>query len=201
MISRRWLPWFSVGSTLLLLLGIWLAAGLTIIKLERSAEATLADMAPRYARLEGLLQSQERIERDLEQQQAAIEAMAYPAGINRDQVGARLQQELRTRISRAGVQIGGSRVSSKPPEDDQPWGVIAVNIDMTGTLDAVRDAFIAVAALRPVVDPVTARMQAESLGRAEEGDQKLKIDVRFEALYLAPGLAQGLAQGLAEEAP
>jgi len=179
-----WLPWFSVGSSLALLLALWLAGGFFLGHVERQAEADLAELEPRYARLAGLSDKRERILADLEAQNQAIGDMAYPKARDPNRIAADLQQELRRRIGDADAQVRGSSVAVVEPEDGKPFGRVAVSVTMSGTLDAVRAAFFSVAEMRPVVYPVSARMQAESLGRAEEGDQRLSLEMRFESLHL-----------------
>jgi len=179
-----WLPWFSVGSSLVLLLGLWAAGGWLFSRMEHVAVAEMDKLEPRHARLAGILNERERITADLEEQSRAIEAMAYPQGRDPNRVGADLQQEIRRRVGSAGAEVRGSSVSVETPEDGEPFGRVAVSLTMTGRLGAVRDAFSAIAEMRPVVYPVQARMQAQSLGRGEEGDQILSLEMRFESLYL-----------------
>lgn len=180
-----WLPWFSVGSSFALLLGLWLLGGVMFAQMEREAEQSLSDLEPRHARLAGLLDEQDRILADLERQSRVVENMAYPSGRDPNRIGADLQQAIRVRVVEAGAEVRGSSVSVAQPEEGEPFGRITVSLTMSGTLGAVRKAFFAIAKMRPVVYPVQARMQAQSLGQAEEGDQLLSLEVRFESLFLA----------------
>ncbi len=179
-----WLPWFSVGTSIILLLGLWLVGGLMFSQVESAAEESLSDLEPRHARLAGLLDEQGRILADLEEQSRAVKDMVYPQGRDPNRIGADLQQGIRGRVGDAGAEVRGSSVSVAQPEDGEPFGRITVSLTMSGTLDAVRAAFFAIAEMRPVVYPVDARMQAQSLGQAEEGDQVLSLEMRFESLFL-----------------
>lgn len=103
------------------------------------ANELIADIEPRYARLLGLQQVAERIERSRAQAEATLRAQVYPVSLDADRAGADLQQRLRALAQQAGLNMLGSQVVTSPPPPAPREGSPAEwfeRIAITVTLDA-----------------------------------------------------------------
>lgn len=179
----RWLPWFSVGSTLFVVIGLWLGGVGYLSQKSQQYESRLESIEPRIARFEGALGEQEAIRSALGRQRDALEKVVYVSVQETNRLGAEVQQRIRDAVSGTGVSVAGSQVRIAKPEDDRPWGLITVTLNLESGVSELIAAMAALRELRPIVYPTDARMRVSGRRRGGE-EQVLATEFTLKAMYL-----------------
>lgn len=181
--KKRWLPWISVGSTILVVLCIFVIAIAVILHFKHRAEQSLADLEPRIARLEGLQNSGKEIGQALAEQKQQLSQLVYDSSVGLDKVGADLQQKIRAAMTSSGLSIQGSQVFTPKPESTSSIGFVNIRLNVAGNLDKLRAAIVALSAIRPRVY-VTELTILPAIRGKEEGGQLLTATITITAIYL-----------------
>lgn len=150
------------------------------------ANELIADIEPRYARLLGLQQVAERIERSRAQAEATLRAQVYPVSLDADRAGADLQQRLRTLAQQAGLNMLGSQVVTVPPapREGSPAELFE-RIAITVTLDADLPALQTMLGLLREQSPAihVESLNLQPVRAAGDGSaQRLKVQMALNAL-------------------
>lgn len=142
-----------LGAALLLL--PLFALGLYVFDKHRWAEQRLAEVEPRYARLAGLANSGDALEKADAAARARIEAYAYPATQDLTQAGNDAQQRARSIFTQAGLQIVSSQVL--PAKDEKMFDRIPLAVRLSGELSQLQQALVALSHQTPaiLIDAVT----------------------------------------------
>lgn len=181
--NKYWLPWISVGSTILVVLCIFVIAIAVIMHFKHRAEQSLVDLEPRIARLEGLQNSGKEIGQALAEQKQQLRQLVYDSSVGLDKVGADLQQKIRSAMSSSGLSIQGSQVFTPKPESSSSIGFVNIRLNVAGNLEKLRAAIVALSAIRPRVY-VTELTILPAIRGKEEGDQLLTATITITAIYL-----------------
>lgn len=159
------------------------------------ADGIIDDIEPRYARLLGLQEMAERIERARAQAEAVLQEQVYPASLDTDRAGADLQQRLRAVAQQAGLSIQGSQITTVPPASArdgtpaEPFERIAVTINLEADLPALQEMLSALQQQRPAIHveslslrPVRGGRRGRNTADAEgEDGQRLAVQARLNA--------------------
>lgn len=143
----------SVGSTLCVVLALWFSGLAYIANKSAIGDEVLADIEPRYARLEGLRAATSHIELGLAQARVALAAKAYPAAQGLDRIGPEFQQKLRTAAESAGVSVAGSQIATPAPAaaDQAGLDVVQVLLTLDAQPEQLLSLFEALSAQNPAI--------------------------------------------------
>ena len=181
---HRWLPLISVSTTLLVVLGLWLAAAGYLVHKSKQYTSSLEAIEPRIARLDGALSQQEAIRGALDRQREALEEVVHVSVSDTSQLGAEVLQRTRDAVANTGARVAGSQVRVAKPEGEQSWGEVTVTLSLESGVPELIAAMDALRELRPIVYPTDARMRQS--GRRHEGDEQiLATELTLKAVYLA----------------
>ncbi len=136
------------GTVVALLLPLALLGGY-IAQKHQWAQARLAELEPRYARLQGLEQQRADLEATLARAQAARAQYVYPAGQDATQAGNEAQQRVRDIFSGAGLQVISSQVL--PPKAEKGFDRIPLTVRTEGELLALQSALAVLSSQAPVI--------------------------------------------------
>ena len=124
--------------TVLLVLLPLLGLGTYIAKKHYWAQARLAELEPRYARLRGLDLQREEIDEALERALKIRAEYVYPSGQDAAQTGNAVQQKVRDLLTTAGLTVVSSQVL--PAKDEKGFDRIPLTVRAEGELLAVDSA-------------------------------------------------------------
>lgn len=150
------------------------------------ANELIADIEPRYARLLGLQQVAERIERSRDQADATLRAQAYPVSLDADRAGADLQQRLRALAQQAGLNMLGSQVvtTAPAPREGSPAALferIAITVTLDADLSALQTMLGLLREERPAIHVESLNLQpARAAG--DGSAQRLNVQMALNAL-------------------
>lgn len=181
--NKRWVPWISVGSTVLVLLFAFVFVLSLIMHFKHIAEQGLSDIEPRIARLEGLKDAGQQIAQTSTELKKQLDQLVYDASGGLDRVGADLQQKIRSTMSASGLSIQGSQVFTPKPENSSSIGFVDIRLNVLGNLEKLRSALAALSAVRPRVYVTELTVQPVQRGK-EEGAQLVSATIRISAIYL-----------------
>ena len=136
------------GTVIVLLLPLALLGGY-IAQKHQWAQARLAELEPRYARLQGLEQQRTDLEATLARAQAARTQYVYPAGQDSTRAGNEAQQRVRDIFSGAGLQVISSQVLS--PKAEKGFDRIPLTVRTEGELLALQSALAVLSNQVPVI--------------------------------------------------
>ena len=148
------------------------------------ANGVIEEIEPRHARLLGLEEVGERIERERAKAEATLSALVYPASLDTDRAGADLQQRLRTLAQQVGLNILGSQIVTVPPGPTrdgapvEPFERIAVNINLEADLSALQNMLAALQQQQPAIHVESLSLRP-SRGTGE--GQRLSVQARLSA--------------------
>ncbi len=160
-----------------------------IVEKKLWADGVIDDIEPRYARLLGLQEMAERIERARAQAEAVLQAQAYPASLDTDRAGADLQQRLRAAAQQAGLSILGSQVTTVPPAPvregvpAEPFERIAVNITLEADLPTLQGMLEALRQQRPAIHVESLSLQP-ARGPGGTTGHRLSVQARLNAFRM-----------------
>jgi len=126
---------------------------------------------PRLARLQGLVEQQALIGERSAQAQEALRALAYPVEADATSLAASLQAEVRQIMDAAGLEVTNSQVM--PVRRDEVFEQVPVKLTVKGSLAALNNAMVGVAAFRPqllveTIDTFPSRGQRRPDGADEQ---------------------------------
>lgn len=147
MLQKRQL--LALAATLVVVLAPLMALGIYVYGEHQSAQAQLAQMEPRHARLLGLSSQESDIAALLEQVQKAGEQYIYPASQDAAQAGNAAQQRVREILSAAGLQISSSQVLASKVE--KGFERIPLTVRADGDLLALQSALAVLSAQLPLI--------------------------------------------------
>jgi len=184
MSGLHWRAWLSVGSTLVLIALAWALTIGVIMRFQHQADQNLAELAPKYARLTGLQSSGASIDQALSGQQQQLAQLVYDPAPGLDRVGADLQQKVRAAVIGGGMKVLGSQVFTPKPDEKATLGFVAISLNTEGTLETLRSALVAIAAIRPRVYDTELQILPALRGNQDEGGQHLTALIRLSAIYM-----------------
>lgn len=164
---------------------VWLAVvtvallGQYVVREHLWATETLEQIEPRYARLLGLRDSAEALDRALKQSRSTLERLGYGVKIDTAQAGNDLHQLVRRALETAGVSVSASQVLT--PRVEAELERISVSVAAEGPLSAVQVALAALQAETPRI--MFDNFVLQATGRAADDGAPI-VSVRITAAVL-----------------
>lgn len=163
-----------------------LLAGLAVfyvINKHQWAQARLAELEPRYARMAGLTAAQTDLERAESQVRETLQQLAYPSSQEATQAGNNAQQRARSVFGRAGLEVQSSQVL--PPKSDKQYDRVVVTLRMEGDLLALQSALVALASEAPAMFVESFATQAVVAAKPD-APQRLSVQINLFVLRGRP---------------
>lgn len=138
-----------VGGTLGVIALVVVYVILVLLVKWQQLDDQVEDLEPRYARLAGLVQSQEQLKRLKKRGQKTLDALVYSADENTNAIATKLQQQARVIFSSAQLDVSASQISRTKQRD----GFIQINIALNadGTLGALEQALSELEKAKPKI--------------------------------------------------
>lgn len=156
--SRR--EWAILAATLCLILLPLVLLGAYVAQKYQLAQADLAAMEPRYARLAGLDRQRESIALVDKRSTDIRAAYVYPAAQDAVQAGNAAQQKVRDLLTKAGLTIVSSQVL--PAKEEKGFDRIPLTVRAEGELLAVNTALSVLGEQLPVIFVANAEMSSQT---------------------------------------
>lgn len=131
---------FLQALVLLLLALPFLAAGVYVWQKHEWAQANLAELEPRHARLQGLQAALPDLTAATARAQATLNEHAYPAAQDATKAGNDAQQRIRTIFEASQLTINSLQVL--PPKDSERFQSVTISLQAEGTLAELHAALL-----------------------------------------------------------
>jgi general secretion pathway protein M len=156
------------------------------VGLLEGAEAPLAAIEPRYARLAGLKEVAPQIERGVAEIGETLARHAYPATGGTDRIGTDFQQRVRRVAESAGMGVTGSQIL--PVRAATGFSQIPVAVTVEGSLEGLRTMLLGLREETPSiqVDSIVIQTRARRRARVAPVDQHLTAQMNLSVLQLQP---------------
>lgn len=138
-----------IGLTVLIVLAPLVAGAWYVASKHVWAQARLAELEPRYARLLGIRQQNQELQAAYQKAMQAKNTYVYPAVKDDTQTGNQAQQKARELFTAAGLQIVSSQVM--PAKDDRGFDRIALVVRAEGELLALQSALAVLGQQQPAM--------------------------------------------------
>lgn len=139
----------ALAVVIALLLAPLAAGGFYVFQKHQWAQARLAELEPRYARLLGLTEQRADITAVLAQAKDARARYVYPASQDATVAGNAAQQRIREILGAAGMQVSSSQVL--PPKAVKGYERIAITVRAEGDWLAVQSALSVFSSQLPLI--------------------------------------------------
>lgn len=144
-----------------------------------------ADIAPRYARLSGVLERGDAILAADAEAVAVLGRLAYPADADVGEIGTGLQQKIRQLAEAAELRVAGSQIL--PVREQDGFAVVMVSGTLEGETGALAAFLLALAAEEPPIAVEKLAVQAPRAIRRGTGvNADVSIQMNMSVLRLAP---------------
>ncbi len=139
-------------------------------------------LQPRVARIAGLIESEEQLRASARQLDSQVLNLVYPPTDDSATVSAALQKDIRQIMTDAGLSVSNSRIL--PVLQEENFDRIGLSLTVSGELDALDSALLAMAAYKPLllVDAMDIKPKRMSRSRDKNGQQI--VTVSFQLLTL-----------------
>jgi general secretion pathway protein M len=155
-----------------------------IVLLGLGFHGEIASLEPRIARLRGTMQAEKRLVDAAAKAGSRIENLIYPAGGDLDTVTATLQKNVRSIMSRAGLEVADSQI--KPATREGAFDVIGLTVSGAGSIEALDMALNEIVSSSPLLlvtaITVTPRATARRREAGPEDQQTLSVKMSLQAL-------------------
>lgn len=141
----------------------------------------LKELEPRISRLNGLIQSVEKLEQSNRVATSQLAELTYPASLDSATGGASLQRQVRGYMEGAGMSVTGSQVLTS--EKREGFEVFRVNVTATGTMESLEEGLIALEAARPLVFIGAIEMMPARTRRGDDS-QNIVLKLTLSAMRL-----------------
>ena len=138
-----------IGLTLLVPLIIYCNLLFGLVSVRQAYQADVDRIAPRLARLQGLIDHQDALRVSAEQAERLMVDLVYPVTEDRAAVAARLQQNVRQMLVDAGLSISNSQVL--PVREEAMFDHIGLKLTVNGSIDALDAGLVALDAHQPLL--------------------------------------------------
>lgn len=172
-------------ATLLLPLGLFFYLAFSVLSMRASYEAQIDHVAPRIARMQGLIERQDVLAASTQRIDSEVASLVYPGSDDRAAVSASLQKLVREILSDAEMKVVNSQILSVI--EDQGFDRISVSLAATGELAALDLALSDIAALRPLVMVEMLDVKPLAVSRGAEGSRQ-RVTVSMQVLSLRQSL-------------
>lgn len=127
-----------VGGSLALLLAVAAVGAGYVHRKQAWAEAKLAELEPRYARLQGLMLAEKTLRAASADVAKQMGATTYPASLDVDRASGELQQRIKKIFEEAGVTVVTNRVLE--PKPGKEFDLISVSFSVNTSLASLQSA-------------------------------------------------------------
>ena len=158
--------WLAAAGGVLLLCLLW--ASWTVVAKYRQAAAQLAEIAPRHARVAGMLQNKELFAQSQSALQASLAEFVYPAEEDPSQTGNGALQRVRELATARGLRVTSSQAAT--PREDKGFDRIGLNLRVEGDWPQLVALLRELSQLRPAVYTSTLQLGVQH-GGAQGGPQ------------------------------
>lgn len=140
------------------------------------AQARLAELEPRYARLVGLGESGPALDAALVERRAFLSRHAYPASQDVARAGSDALQRARETFSRAGLEVASTQVLQAKEVDG--FDRIPLVLQLQGELPALQSALVVLPSPSPSLFVEGFNVQTMGMPRAD-GPQRLSVQANL----------------------
>lgn len=177
------------GLTLLLPVLLLLGALLELWGLRQESQAEIDRVAPRIARLQGLIAHEEQLREAATAVESQVLDLVYPASEDRTTVSAMLQTNVRDIFAKAGLSVTNSLVI--PVRERGNFDYIGVKLTVSGELSDLDEALTGIAAYYPLllvetIDVAPARVarvrSRRAPGKSDLEEQQLTASLQLLSL-------------------
>lgn len=173
----------ALAIAFLLALVPFVAIGLYVLDVRHAAQARIADLEPRHARLAGLVAGHEALDKAEAAARMQLGDWVYAATQDLTQAGNDAQQRVRTVFTTAGLQLVSSQVL--PAKDEKQFDRIPLMVRLEGDLTALQAALVALPRQTPAI--LIDGLNVQSIGTARpEQAQRLASQFNLSVLRLKP---------------
>ena len=165
-----------------LVMGLFMG-GTYIFERYRAAQTRVAELEPRYARLQGMRASRQELDETDAKATALVERFAYPSTLEVTQAGNDAQQRLRTIFAGAGLEVVSSQVL--PSKVEKEFDRIPLSFRVDGELLGLQSALVVLSSQTPAVMVEALTVQAVGAVRADK-PQRLSSQFSFYVLRVRP---------------
>jgi general secretion pathway protein M len=170
------------GLTLLLPIAFYLNAMLGLWGMRQAAQAEIERIEPRLARLQGLIDYEDRLREASAAVDSKVLELVYPATEDQATVAATLQTNVRDIFGKAGLSVSNSQVL--PVRAQGNFDHIGMKLTVTGDLPALDEALAGLEAYLPLVlveslDVYPARV---ARGKSENNEQRITANLQLLSL-------------------
>jgi general secretion pathway protein M len=173
------------GITLLLPVLLYLDLMFSLLGARQDAQAELARIEPRIARLQGLIDNQAPLREAAQTVDSKVLDLVYPASEDQATVAAELQTQVREIFTRAGLSVSNSQVL--PAREQGSFDYIAVKLTVSGSLPALDEALAGLSAYLPLVlvESLDVYPTRAPRGKDESDQQQLTATIQVLSLRAA----------------
>ena len=175
-----------IGLTLLVPAYLYLSALVQLLAVGVEHAERIADLRPRIARLQGLVDNEASLRAAAGEVEARLEALGYAPVEDATAVAASLQAKVRELLGEAGLSVTNSQVLPTGNEDN--FDLVGLKVTASGTLPALDAALADVEAFRPMllVESLDVFPARERTLRGEPTPQVLTAVIEILALRRLP---------------
>jgi general secretion pathway protein M len=138
-----------IGLTLLIPVLIYLNVLLGLLSLRQGYQAEIDTLAPRIARLQGLIEYEDQLRDSALEVDKQMVNMVYPATEGSAAASTRLQKNVRQIFVEVGLSVSNSQVL--PIREKNAFDYIGLKLTVTGDVAALDAAMIAIAGYTPLL--------------------------------------------------
>lgn len=143
------IAWLQALTVLVLLLPV-AGAALYVWTQHQRVQNRLADLEPRYARLQGLLQRQADLKALAVQVNGQLVRLTYPAAQDVTQAGNDAQQRIRSLFAESKLDIISIQVLP-PLKEESKFDRIPINLRVEGDIAGIQSALLKLSGQNPMV--------------------------------------------------
>ncbi|MDR1969206.1 MAG: type II secretion system protein M [Burkholderiaceae bacterium] len=169
--------WLLAGAVVLLALLAW--AAVVVVSVHRAAAGNIEQIAPRYARVAGLLQDNQRLVQVDQAIKTNLSQYVYPAANEAGQAGNQALQRVRDLASARGLRVTSSQVAA--PREEKGFDRIGLSLRVEGNWAQMQSLLAELPRLRPAIYSQTIAMGAQGGGVP---GRKLEVGTQFELYVL-----------------
>lgn len=170
--TRRGLWLLLATGAVVVLLAV--GAGFYVFQKHQWAQAQLAALEPRYARLAGLRLSEPELDQISTANRARLAQYVYPASQDASQAGNDAQQRIRAVLGAAGLDVMSSQVL--PSKKDPMFDRIPLSVRIEGDLLGLQSMLVVLPSLLPVV--LIDSLNVQTVGQVR-GDRRQRLAIQI----------------------
>lgn len=159
-----------IGLTLLVPLLLYGNILFSLVAVRQTYQADIDRIAPRVARLQGLIENEEALGLAAERAERLMVDLVYPVTEDRAAVSARLQQDVRQMLVDAGLSVTNSQVL--PVREEAMFDHIGLKLTVNGDIEALDAGLAALTAHRPLLLVESLEVWPNRTGRRNKDDEE-----------------------------